>query len=624
MAIDAGELIVRIKSDLTDLQNGLKNASTQVNTFGASTVAKGILIADAVKSAGKAILDFGIESLKSFGNSQQAVTAFELALKNQGLEVKRTSAEFQAFATQLQQVTTFSDEAILGSGKLLTSFGLTGEELKKTTKSALDLATGLKIDLTTATMILGKAAVGETGTLARYGIVIGDNVPKAQRFEKALEQVNARFSGAAQADMQNVNGKLANMANRFDDVKEKIGKGLLPVFDFWMDKIEKATGLLDRMMGVEKNEAKGRELTIQALQKENNHIIEQAKLRAQAIGGVIRMSEAEMERSRKLTKAIAHEKALLKEELKIEDKREDGAKSRAKAIERFDAEELAAKKKKLQEEGAALDASTASMMAKHQTYAARMIALRQTFNAQDTILLQTYLSEQEQDELTSQITKLNAAQKYGDARRLQEAAVRDAEQKAQEDELKSTKKRNADRVVNFRDTMNFIATLASEKNKVLATIGKASAIATATMDTFAAATKALTIPPPWVGMALAGVVTAAGLANVSKIAGVKLAQGGMILPKDGGTQATLGEAGSAEAVIPLDDKRSEKMLGAALENAGAKKQQSMVVQFNINGQFLEADKAKWQRTLREVLVPAIRRYSEVNPQSSFNRRRGQA
>ena len=46
---------------------------------------------------------------------------------------------------------------------------------------------------------------------------------------------------------------------------------------------------------------------------------------------------------------------------------------------------------------------------------------------------------------------------------------------------------------------------------------KALAISDTIMSTYAAATKALTIPPPWVGMAYAGVITGLGLANVNRI-----------------------------------------------------------------------------------------------------------
>jgi len=50
---------------------------------------------------------------------------------------------------------------------------------------------------------------------------------------------------------------------------------------------------------------------------------------------------------------------------------------------------------------------------------------------------------------------------------------------------------------------------------------KALAISDTIMSTYAAATKALTIPPPWVGMAYAGTITGLGLANVNRIRNTK-------------------------------------------------------------------------------------------------------
>jgi len=41
-------------------------------------------------------------------------------------------------------------------------------------------------------------------------------------------------------------------------------------------------------------------------------------------------------------------------------------------------------------------------------------------------------------------------------------------------------------------------------------------------------------------------------AQAARIAGVPLAEGGIVMPRPGGTQAIIGEAGQAEAVIPLD------------------------------------------------------------------------
>jgi hypothetical protein len=41
-------------------------------------------------------------------------------------------------------------------------------------------------------------------------------------------------------------------------------------------------------------------------------------------------------------------------------------------------------------------------------------------------------------------------------------------------------------------------------------------------------------------------------AQAANVMGIQLAEGGIVMPRPGGIQATIGEAGQAEAVIPLD------------------------------------------------------------------------
>jgi acetolactate synthase small subunit len=620
MAIDVGELLVSIRADLTDLKKGLEESNKKVSEFGAGTVAKGALIADAVKTAGMAVLKFGMDSLKAFGDSQAAVSKLELALKNNGQEVKTTSKQLQDYATSLQKVTTFSDEAIVETEAMLANFGLAGEELKSTTRAALDLSKGLGIDLRTATLMLGKAAEGETGTLARYGIIIGDNVPKAQAFEKVLQQVNTRFGGAAQNDLANINGKMENFANRINDIQEKIGKFLLPAFDFWAQKADTLIAAMDRLTGAGEKEARGRELTIEGLKREQQLIIQGAKERGSYRNGVLSLTDAEQKRLNLIGRSMARERQMLAAEEKTNEKKVESVKSRVKQIARLNAEEQAAEDKKNANQLAKLDAKTAQMLGKQMTYASRMIMLRMTFNEQDTALLTAYLDETEQVELASHLKQLEEHGKFNDAKLLKEQTVRNANSKAAEDELKETKRRNTERAQNFQSTLNFISSLAQEKNKVLAGIGKASAVSVATIDTFQAANKALASAPPPFNFGLAAAVTAAGIANVSRIVGVKLARGGVVEPRSGGTSAVIGEAGQAEAVIPLEDPRTTKLLGKAL--AGTRG--GVTLQFNISGHFIEGSKSKMQRMIREAVIPEIHRYTEIRPVSEFNRRRGQA
>jgi hypothetical protein len=79
------------------------------------------------------------------------------------------------------------------------------------------------------------------------------------------------------------------------------------------------------------------------------------------------------------------------------------------------------------------------------------------------------------------------------------------------------------------------------------------------------------------------------------VPGVKLAAGGVVMPRPGGTLATIGEAGQAEAVIPLD--RLGSMMGG--KGGGAV--------YNINISTMKAD-----ASVGEIIVNAIKRYERTS------------
>ena len=94
--------------------------------------------------------------------------------------------------------------------------------------------------------------------------------------------------------------------------------------------------------------------------------------------------------------------------------------------------------------------------------------------------------------------------------------------------------------------------------KDMGDVGKAFAIAQATIDAYAAGTKALaTYPPPFSFIAMATAI-AAGLANVAKITSVHFEKGGIVKEQ---TIGVLVEGGKKEAVIPLDSPTGKRILG---------------------------------------------------------------
>lgn len=122
----------------------------------------------------------------------------------------------------------------------------------------------------------------------------------------------------------------------------------------------------------------------------------------------------------------------------------------------------------------------------------------------------------------------------------------------------------------FQNYSNFMMSATRSKNAALRGIAKGMAIRQATMNTYRAATGAYaalaSIPfvGPALGAAAAGAAIAWGLEQVRNIA--SMAQGGVVLPTPGGTIARVGEAGKAEAVIPLDDEEAEEKLGGIGSN----------------------------------------------------------
>jgi len=100
-----------------------------------------------------------------------------------------------------------------------------------------------------------------------------------------------------------------------------------------------------------------------------------------------------------------------------------------------------------------------------------------------------------------------------------------------------------------------ISSLQTSHSKELRAIGQIAATANVIMNTAVGVSDAWKVP--FLGPILAPLVIAAGAAQIAKInSAPKLADGGIVTARPGGTTAIIGEGGRDEAVIPLDDSLS--------------------------------------------------------------------
>lgn len=163
-------------------------------------------------------------------------------LENTGNAAGMTAQQVFKYAASLQEVSIYGDEVILESQNILLGLAkLDQDGFKRASAAALDLATFMGGDLSSASQVLGKALANPAeglAALSRAGIKFSDdqkraiaamsdsgNVAGAQAaLLKALED---RYGGLAKANTEGT-GKLLQLKNAMGDVSEEIGRQLTP------------------------------------------------------------------------------------------------------------------------------------------------------------------------------------------------------------------------------------------------------------------------------------------------------------------------------------------------------------------------------------------------------------
>lgn len=158
---------------------------------------------------------------------EDAIKRLSNALADLGPGASHVVEALSAQADALQKTTRYSDDAINAGQAFAAAFVKSEDALKGVTQSAVDLAAGLGIDLQTAFELLTKASQGNTSTLSRYGIVLDESIPKAEKLAAVQQLIADRFGGRAVADAKTYSGALAQLGNAWGEVLEAIGNAVI-------------------------------------------------------------------------------------------------------------------------------------------------------------------------------------------------------------------------------------------------------------------------------------------------------------------------------------------------------------------------------------------------------------
>lgn len=246
----AGDIVAKLGIDGSQWSSGLGKARGEMSAF--------------VGGAARAFAPLGAAIAGAFG-AKESVSAFQESLTNArklssvlaatGGAAGLTAGEIADYASQLQKVTNFEDDATVAAAAMLASFtNIRGDTFKGAIAGAMDMSAVLGTDLTSNLQLLGKALndpMDGLTKLGRAGIQFSEaqhqQITALQESGQLLEAqgiildtVASKFGGAAEATAE----PMTQLSNTIGDVSENIGALMLPALTVGAEALTEFLGVV--------------------------------------------------------------------------------------------------------------------------------------------------------------------------------------------------------------------------------------------------------------------------------------------------------------------------------------------------------------------------------------------
>ena len=255
MAKTIGVLLSLKDQFTTPLQKAtksVKNMDRQLEKAGNQVKAFGRKIKNGMKKVAKwAAVGFGALTAGAVLFTKQSTDAAKDQVRIEKLletTMKRTSnaskEQIQAIkdeASALQNVGVVGDEVALAGANQLAVYGLRSDQIKKLMPNLNDMIAkekglnGTQEDAVAMADVIGKAMNGKTKGLLKYGVSLTaaeeklfKTMKQEQRMEFISKKLNESIGGTNKALRETDEGKIVAAKNAWGDMKEELGKKLLP------------------------------------------------------------------------------------------------------------------------------------------------------------------------------------------------------------------------------------------------------------------------------------------------------------------------------------------------------------------------------------------------------------
>jgi hypothetical protein len=235
MATGTRALTLKLIADIDDFNKNLNKGSTEVEGFGGKIEKFGKVAAAAFAAAAAAAVAYAgklaIDGVKAAIEDEAAQVRLAGALERATGATRDQIAAVEQQITKTALATGVADDQLRPAlARLAISTGDTAEA-QKLLNLALDVAQATGKPVETVANALGKAYDGNTAALGKLGIGLSAAELKTMSFTDVQGKLSELFGGAASANAETFQGRMARLKVAFDEAKETIGFALLPIIE---------------------------------------------------------------------------------------------------------------------------------------------------------------------------------------------------------------------------------------------------------------------------------------------------------------------------------------------------------------------------------------------------------
>ena len=241
MAGQSRTLKLSILADVDQLKKSLNAANTDVDSSATKMLdfgkKAGLAFAAAAAAAGAYAIKIGIDGVKAAIEDEASQNKLALALENATGATNAQIAATEGSILKMSLATGVADDKLRPALQRLAISTGDISKAQDLLTVALDVATATGKPLETVANAIGKAYDGNTAALGKLGIGLSAAELKTMSFTDVQQQLTDLFGGAAAANAETYEGKIAILKVSFDEAKETIGQGLLPMVTSLIDYI---------------------------------------------------------------------------------------------------------------------------------------------------------------------------------------------------------------------------------------------------------------------------------------------------------------------------------------------------------------------------------------------------